>query len=389
MSEPSIDLSPMFEPLTVRGTTMRNRFVMPGMQRNWCVDGRPEPKLAEYFRRRVAGGTAMVIAESMAVDHPSATQVPEFGWLTERTKDGWQRCVDAVVDEGGAFLAQLWHEGAIRAVGGDGPLSAHPTLSPSGLAGRGKPNGRAATLEEIHEITAAFVAAARLAEQIGASGVEVHACHGYLLDQFLWRETNRRDDGYGGDDIRDRVRLPREIVEGIRAAVSDDFIISFRFSQWKEIDYQARVVETPAELETMIGILQDAGVDLFHVSARRFWTPEWPELDPDLGIAGWTKRFSRVPVVAVGSVGLDVDVMENLLGTEATATGLPSFIEMLRRFERGDFDLMSVGRGQIGDPDWVSKVQRGAIAEILPFTRDDVLRDVEFPDLVASAHPKQ
>jgi len=385
-TENELDVSPMFEPLTIRGMTLRNRFVMPGMQRTWCRDGAPVPHLVEYYRRRAAGGTALVITETLAVDHPTSTQVPQYGWIREDTKAGWKECVDAVRSEGGNFFIQLWHEGAIRSEGGDGPLAQHPTLSPSGLASAEKPNGRAMTREEMEEIKAAFVRGALMAQEIGTAGVEVHACHGYLLDQFLWKETNRREDGYGGDDIRDRVRYPAEIVAAIREAVDDDFVVSLRFSQWKEVDYDAKVVETPEELKIMLDAFREAGADMIHASTRRFWTPEWPELDPDLGLAGWVKRFTDLPVAAVGSLGLDVDVMSNLLGEEAHATGLPSFLELMRRFNRGDFDIMSVGRGQIGDPQWVSKVRRGAIDEIRSFTKEDVLMDLEIPDLVADAH---
>lgn len=378
------DLAPMFEPLTIRHMTLANRFVMPGMQRSWCRDGRPTLQLAEYYRRRVEGGAALVITEACAVDHPTATQVPHYGWISERTKDAWKLCADAVAGAGGHFFLQLWHEGAIRSEGGDGPLAAHPTLSPSGLAYAGKPAGRPATIDELAEIRDAFVRGAVLAGEIGASGVEVHACHGYLLDQFLWKATNRRGDGYGGDVIDDRVRFPAEIVAGIRAAVGDDLVISLRFSQWKEVDYGARVAETPSELGTMLRVLRAAGVDLFHASARRFWTPEWP--GSDLGLAGWTKRLTDAPVAAVGSVGLDIDVMDNLLGAEAHATGEGSFREMARRFRRGEFDLMSVGRGMIGDPDWVNKVRAGAIDEIRPFSRRDVVGELgSVPDVVAEA----
>ncbi|OJX65718.1 MAG: hypothetical protein BGO95_04565 [Micrococcales bacterium 73-13] len=371
-TEKQIDLSPLFQPLTIRGMTLRNRFILPAMQRKWCTDGRPEPHLVEYYRRIAAGGTALITTEALMVDHPSATQVPHYGWLTEQTKDGWRECVEAVAAEGASFMPQVFHEGAIRKEGGDGPLAAYPTLSPSGLAAPGTPAGRAATIDEVRDIRDAFIGSALLAEEIGAAGVEVHACHGYLLDQFLWKGTNRRQDEYGGEDIRDRLRIHREIVEGIRAAVSDDFVISFRFSQWKEIDYGAKNFETPEELQTLVSIMEEAGVDLLHPSNRRFWLPEWPDLDPELSITGWTKRFSRVPVAAVGSVGLDTDVMDNLRGAEAHNAGLPSFAEMLRRFERGDFDLIAVGRGQIGDPNWVRKAAEGAITEIRPFTRADL-----------------
>ena len=139
-------------------------------------------------------------------------------------------------------------------------------------------------------IREAFVRGALAAKQIGAAGVEVHACHGYLLDQFLWAETNRRTDGYGGEDIRARVRFPAEIVQAIRQAVGEQFPISFRFSQWKEVNYNARITPTPRDLQTMLTILRAAGVDVFHASARYFWVAEWP--NSDLGIAGWTKSIS-------------------------------------------------------------------------------------------------
>lgn len=388
MSERSddLDLSPLFEPITIRNMTLRNRFVMPAMQRCWSVDGMPVDSLAEYYGRRAEGGTALIITESCAVDHPSATQVPYYCWISERTKAGWKRCADAVRAAGGHFFVQLWHEGSIRTVGGDGPLSHHPTLSPSGLVDGQRVNGRAATTDELDEIKDAFVRGALIAKEIGASGVEVHACHGYFLDLFLWKDTNRRTDGYGGDDMADRLRYPAEIVAAIRAAVGDDFVVSFRFSQWKEVDYQAQVVETPDDLQLLTSTMERAGADMFHVSVRRFWLPEWPDLDPDLGLAGWTKRFTDLPVVAVGSLGLDVDVMDNMLGHEATPTGLSSFIELQRRFKAGEFDLMSVGRGQIGDPDFVTKMRSGDVLGIRQFTRDDLMRDIEVPDLVTDSH---
>jgi 2,4-dienoyl-CoA reductase-like NADH-dependent reductase (Old Yellow Enzyme family) len=381
-----LDFSGLFEPITINGLTLRNRFVMPGMQRRWCEDGKPAAFLGAYYRRRIEGGAALVITEACAVDHPSATQVAHYGWITERTKDAWRSCVATVNDAGGSILIQLWHEGAIRPEGGDGPLAAHPSLSPSGLAHATRPNGRAATREDMDDIRDAFVRGAVIAREIGAGGVEVHACHGYLLDQFLWPETNRRADGYGGADIRDRARFPAEIVAAIRAATGHDYPISLRFSQWKEVDYGARIVENPAELEIMLGVFEDAGVDVFHVSARRFWVPEWP--GSDLGLAGWTKKLTDRPVIGVGSVGLDVDVMDNLLGkAEAKFTGRAGLRELAHRFNRRDFDLISVGRGQLGDPDWVEKLHAGRIDEIRHFDRDDLRPGGgEVPELIAEAH---
>jgi 2,4-dienoyl-CoA reductase-like NADH-dependent reductase (Old Yellow Enzyme family) len=370
-----LDLSPLYTPFRLGPLTLPNRFVLPGMQRQWCQDGVPEPRLGEYYRRCVEGGVGLVITESCAVDHASATQVPFFTRINDETAEAWAGCVGEVKAAGGLMLMQLWHEGAIRQEGGEGRWAAYPTLSPSGLAHGTRPNGRAATLEELQDIKQAFVRSALLARQIGVDGVEVHAAHGYLLDQFLWAQTNRRTDGYGGDDIEGRVRFPAEIVAAIREAVGPDFVIGLRFSQWKEVDYEARVASTPEELALMLSILRNAGVDVFHASARRFWVPEWP--GSELGIAGWTRRLTDAPVIAVGSVGLDIDVMENFFGQEARPTGEAGLVELMRRFEDGQFDLISVGRGHIGDQGIVGKFREGRFSEIRHFTRKDVLGDLE------------
>jgi 2,4-dienoyl-CoA reductase-like NADH-dependent reductase (Old Yellow Enzyme family) len=379
-----IDLSPLFMPFSIKGLKLPNRFVMPGMQRQWCDNGVPQPRLAEYYRQRVEGGVGLIITESCAVDHPSSTQTPMFCRIIPATMSAWERCFSAVNRAGGRMFLQLWHEGAIRKEGGDGEYSQFPTLSPSGLVHADKPNGRPATTEDLDAIRDAFVRGALAARELGAAGVEVHSCHGYLLDQFLWAETNRRTDGYGGDDIRARVRFPAEIVAAIREALGREFPISFRFSQWKEVNYQARIAPTPEDLRTMLSILRAAGVDVFHASARYFWIPEWP--DSDLGVAGWTKSMTDAPVIAVGSVGLDTDVMDNFFGKEAKSTGEAGLQELLRRFNNGEFDLISVGRSLIGDAQWVNKVRDGRVSEIRMFTKRDLIGDLEFEGFVADAH---
>jgi 2,4-dienoyl-CoA reductase-like NADH-dependent reductase (Old Yellow Enzyme family) len=379
-----LDLSGLFTPFTVKGITLPNRFVMPGMGRRASREGRPLPELGRYYARRVQGGVALVITEAVAVDHPSATQVPHYGWIREDTLDAWAHCAGQVREAGGHFFLQLWHEGAVRPEGGDGPYARYPTLSPSGLVHGQRRNGRAASPEDLAAIKDAFVRGAVAARQIGASGVEVHACHGYLLDQFLWAETNRRRDGYGGDGLEARVRFPAEIVGSIRAAVGPDFLISVRISQWKEVSYEARIVESPEELAALLHTFRSQGADIMHVSTRRFWEPEWS--GSDLGLAGWARRLTDACVIAVGSVGLDIDVMESLFGRDAESTGRSGLQELARRFSNGEFDLVSVGRGQIGDPDWVRKVREGRISEIRPFTKKDLRGEGGVPDFISDAH---
>lgn len=379
-----IDTAPLFTPFKLGPTTLPNRFVLPGMQRGWCANGAPDERLNHYYRRRVKGGVGLIISESVAVDHPSSTQTDFFARLIPATLDAWKSCVGAVKQADGTMLLQLWHEGAIRKVGGEGPWSEHPTLSPSGLAYAGKENGRSASGDELASIRDAFIRSARLAQAAGADGVEVHGAHGYLLDQFLWGVTNRRDDGYGGDDIADRVRFPAEIVAGIRAACGPDFLIAFRFSQWKEADFAARVVPTPDDLAVMTGVLKRAGVDVLHASTRRFWEPEWP--GSDLNLAGWAKKVSGLPTITVGSVGLSTDVMSSFFGETATGRVEEGLRELVRRFDRHEFDLVAIGRSLISDPDWVQKVRDGDYDAVRIFSKDDLNLPEGDMELVAEAH---
>lgn len=364
-SESTWDLSGLFTPCRLKHVRLPNRFIMPAMQRGWCRDGAPLAELADYYRRRIEGGVGLVIGESCAVHHPTATAQPAAAWLTPQTVPAWARCVDAVRGAGGLMLLQLWHEGGLRNAA-DGR-----TISPSGCGRPGEPNGRAVTPTELSEVRDAYVESAALAQSIGAAGIEIHACHGYLLDQFLWSRTNLRDDCYGGSDIRQRARFPAEVVAAIRAQCGPDFLISFRFSQWKESDYQARIVSTPKELRALTNLLRSAGVDVFHASTRRFWMPEWSECER--GLAGWTRHLSGAPTIIVGSLGLNRDVMDSLLGSGETRLNLAETLRNLAyRYAAGEFDLVSVGRSLIADPDWVRKVREGRWDEIRVFRKQDI-----------------
>jgi 2,4-dienoyl-CoA reductase-like NADH-dependent reductase (Old Yellow Enzyme family) len=371
------DRSPLFTPFRLGSLALSNRFVMPAMQRGMCEHGRPKPELAAYYVRRAEGGVPLIIGESAAIDHPSATAQRSAAWLTPATRDAWARCVDAVRGAGGQMLLQLWHEGAVR--------NDRQALSPSGLVHAGKANGRPMTLTEMKAIGEGFVRSARIARKIGAAGVEVHCAHGYLLDQFMWHDSNIRGDGYGGPDIADRVRFPAEIVGAIRAECGPDFLISLRFSQWKEVDYGARVAADPAELGRMVTILGEAGADVLHCSTRRFWEVEWAG-DPR-NLAGWVKALAGLPTITVGSVGLDTDVMTTFV--EAIDPGpriAEAVVELEARLAAGEFDLIAIGRALIGDPDFVKKLANGDHAAIRTFSRADLGKPEWDTAIVHEAH---
>lgn len=358
----------LFEPVKLGNLTLPNRFVLPAMQRGWGKDYAPTPRLTGFYRKCVAGGTPLIITEAVAIDHPSATWQSSFVlMLNNDTREAWRECIDGVHEEGGIIFLQLWHEGAIRREG-QGPYPDAPTLSASGLIQKGRPNGRAATTQELDEIRAAYVRGAIMAQELGADGIELQSAHGYFLDQFLWPETNLRTDQYGGNILK-RASFAANIIADIRKHVGPDFVIGIRFSQWKEVDFAARIVATAEELAEMVTLWEQAGADFFHCSARRFYEGEWPP-DPR-GLAGWTKALTNAVVIANGSVGVSVPLIDTFApGLDLHDTSRTSASELENRLANSEFDLVSVGRANIADPSWSAKVQAGNYGEIQPFCRE-------------------
>ncbi len=365
-------LDALFTPLKIRNLTLRNRFVMPGMQRGFMDDGAPTPRMVEYMRRCAAGGVGLIISESTSPDHPSAYWQPVMGRMEPATLEAWQEVVDAVHAGGAAFLLQIWHPGAMRKVAEGHPLSSYPALSPSGLIQAGRSNGRAMTRQDLQELQLAYVEAARHAQSLGFDGVEVHSAHGYLLDQFLWAETNRREDEYGGASLVERARYSAEIAAAIREAVGGSFVISYRFSQFKEVDYGACVASSPQELRAMLQLLRSAGVDMFNVSSRRCRKPEWPEsAHSSYTIAEWAKSMTDAPVMTCGSVGVNVEMFANLFDdeepTQQCVEGDLAFLG--ERVARGTLDLVGVGRMHIANNDFVNKVRAGRFEDLVLFNK--------------------
>jgi 2,4-dienoyl-CoA reductase-like NADH-dependent reductase (Old Yellow Enzyme family) len=361
-----MDLSPLFTPVTIGRMTLKNRFIMPAMQRELSPGGVPSAEMIEYYRERAEGDVSLIIGEGVAINHPTSTQYFKYARFFGEAVDGWRRILEAVKQHDGKLFMQLWHQGAVRKEG-IGPYPDVVTVSPSGLLMPDQPVGRAMVQADFDEIRDAYVADAVAARDLGFDGVEIHGAHGYFLDQFFWADNNQRDDAYGGD-LRRRAAYPCEVVRAVRQAVGPGFPIGFRISQWKTRAYDAKNFANPDELKIVLDMLRDAGVDVFHASTRRFWMPEFE--GADLGFAGWVRKLSGMPVITVGSVGLDTDIMGSLTGTDAQSTGEGGLKELLRRFQAGEFDLVAVGRACLGDPHWVRKVRDQRFDELLPFSKD-------------------
>ncbi|MAA65474.1 MAG: 12-oxophytodienoate reductase [Alteromonadaceae bacterium] len=362
----TMNLGPLFEPFELQSLSLRNRVAMAPMTRNFSPGNVPGENVVDYYRRRAEGGIGLLITEGTTVNHPAANgyeNVPAFHG-TEALA-GWKKVVDAVHEAGGKIFPQLWHVGAVRKEGME-PDPSVPGYSPSGLYAPGKANGKAMSKEDIADVVNAFADAAQDAKALGFDGVEIHGAHGYIIDQFFWEGTNQRDDEYGGSMLN-RQRFAIEIIEAVRQRVGPDFPIMLRFSQWKMQDYDAKLANTPEELEAFLKPLVEAGVDIFHASTRRFWETEFE--GSNLNLAGWTQKLSGKPTMSVGSVGLTEDFISGTFASKKEAVEQSGIDELVERMNNNEFDLVAVGRALLQDPDWLVKVKEGRIGEVEPFAK--------------------
>jgi 2,4-dienoyl-CoA reductase-like NADH-dependent reductase (Old Yellow Enzyme family) len=349
----SVAIDDLFQPLTVRSLTVPNRFAMAPMTRQASPGGIPGADVAEYYRRRAAGGVGLIITEGVRLPDPAAGYPYAVPTLAgEDVLAGWARVVDAVHDEEATIAAQLWHQGGQRE-DADGVVP----VSPSGVDGLGQHKGRALELAELPETAELFARSAATARDLGFDAVEIHGAHGYLLDEFLWERTNLRTDGYGGS-LGARTRFPAEVVAAVRAAVGPNYPIIFRFSQWKGTDYIASIADDPTQLQELLTPLAEAGVDVLHPSTRRHYAPAFPEFDRELSLAGWTKKVTGLPVIAVGSVGLETQFRSEKQGEVIQPASVDRLLE---QFEAGEFDMVAIGRALLADPTWVNRLRAGKL----------------------------
>jgi len=355
----------LFEPFTLKSLRLKNRIVMAPMTRSFSPGGVPGANVAEYYRRRAESDVGLILSEGTVIDRPASRNeagIPFFHGADALA--GWKSVIDGVHDAGGSMGPQIWHTGATRGMSGWTPDA--PVESPSGLNGPGDQNGVAMSEEDIADTIAAFATASADAKRLGFDVVELHGAHGYLIDQFFWEATNERTDRYGGATLKERARFAAEIVAATRAALGPDMPLILRLSQWKQQDYKVKLATTPNEMEDWLLPLKEAGVDIFHCSQRRFWEPEFPEIDGEEGLnfAGWAKKLTGAATISVGSVGLSGEFLAAFGGQTSSPVGLDGLI---KRMEAEEFDLIAVGRAILGDPHWVTKIKTGETESLKSF----------------------
>ncbi|MBC7688437.1 MAG: NADH:flavin oxidoreductase [Aquabacterium sp.] len=360
-----MDTDSLFKPFKLKSLNIKNRIVMAPMTRSFSPDGVPTNDVATYYRKRAEGEVGLILSEGTVIGRPSSSNdanIPHF--YGDKSLAGWQDVINGVHSAGGQMGPQIWHMG-IMDNHHSGWVPSQPFEGPSGLNRPGFNNGNTMSESNIADTITAFGKAAADAKRLGFDCVEIHGAHGYLIDQFFWDATNKRTDIYGGKTLPERTRFAVEVTKEVRRQVGEDFAIIIRLSQFKPAAYDNKLASTPQEMEAWLNPLADAGVDIFHCSQRRFWEPEFE--GSDLNFAGWAKKLTGKASITVGSVGLTGEFLAAFAGESSQPSSLD---ELVRRMDRGDFDLVAVGRPLLADPNWVTKIREQRTGELKGFTKE-------------------
>ena len=329
----------LLAPLDLGHVTLKNRVLMGSMHVGLEEEGGSFEKLSAYFAARARGGVGLIVTGGFAPDVHGQVK-PFAGTLaTRRAARRHQHVTAAVHEEGGRICLQILHAGRY----GYHPWAVAPSrikspispFTPWALTGAG-----------VRRTVDHFARCARLAREAGYDGVEVMGSEGYLINQFIVRHTNHRQDMWGGD-FKSRIRFPTEILRAIRREVGPDFIVIYRLSMldlipdgssWEEVVELAEAVEGAGAsiLNTGIG-WHEARIPTIATRVPR-------------GAFAWVTERLR----ATGRVTLPL-VTSNRINTPEVAEAL---------LASGAADMVSMARPLLADPDFVAKAAAGRAQDI-------------------------
>jgi 2,4-dienoyl-CoA reductase-like NADH-dependent reductase (Old Yellow Enzyme family) len=309
-------------------------------------DGVPTQRMTRYYADFAEGGFGLVITEGVYPDDThSQAYWNQPGITTAEQTKGWAHVAEAVRSAGAAIVMQLMHAGALVQENPNAGQGLAPSaVRPKGekmpaYGGRGPfPTPKAMTATDFEAVREAFAASATRAAEAGFDGVEIHGANGYLLDQFITTYTNQRSDRYGGSPGA-RIRFPVEVVEAVRGAVPDSFVVGYRLSQTKVNDFEYRWPGGTDEGAVYFSALSAAGVDYLHVASEgRDWI-QTAELEPGITITRLARDVGDVPVIANG--------------------GMHDTAQASRVLSEGHADLIALGRGALANSDWPRRLAEG------------------------------
>lgn len=327
----------LFDPLTLRDITFRNRIFVAPMCQYSAVDGVPQTWHLVHLGGFAVGGAGLVLAEATAVSPEGRISSADTGIWNDAQAAAWRPIAEFVREQGAVPGIQLAHAGrkASTRRPWDGRGSVSPadggwqSVGPSEAAFEGYAAPRRMTRADIDEVVADFAASAARAFAAGFDVVEVHAAHGYLLHEFLSPLSNTRIDAYGGD-LAGRSRLLFEVVQAVRETwpVGKPLLVRFSGTDWVEGGW---TVHDTAEIA---GKLQALGVDLVDISSGGNVAGASVPVGPgyQVPLARTVREVAGVPVAAVGMI-TDARQAESVL------------IE-------GCADAVMIGRELLRDPHW-------------------------------------
>lgn len=342
----------LFEPTRIGSMELRNRLAVAPMTRvSASAEGVATAHMGRYYAAFAEGGFALLVSEGIYTDRAfSQGYLFQPGLTDDAQQVAWAGIVGQVQARGAKIVAQLMHAGALS----QGNRFRDHARGPSPVKPKGQQmrfyrgQGEYATpaqLDEagIDEVVDGFVAAAARAVAAGFDGVEIHGANGYLIDQFLTRYSNRRDDAYGGSTAN-RIRLLERIIVAVRRRIGAAPVLGVRISQGKVNDFTHRWEDGLEDARALFEHLGALPVDYVHTTEFEAWQPAFGQ---DASLAALAAEMARVPVIANGSLHAPERATEMVASHHAS--------------------LVSLGRGALAHADWPRRVaEGGSLSEFDP-----------------------
>ncbi|MEE9203137.1 MAG: FAD-dependent oxidoreductase [Dehalococcoidia bacterium] len=334
----------LFERVRIRGMELPNRLVMPPMVTDYGnTDGTVSQNMIDYYARRARGGVGLIQVEATAVDSAHLLSRYQLRIDGDNYLSGLTALTRAIHEGGAKASIQLHHPGRQEPSSLSETQPVAPSPVPLPVPGYDSP--RELTTQEIAGLVDRFATAAALAREAGFDAVELHGAHSYLICQFLSPLSNRREDDYGRDTYG-RSRFAREVISAVRERVGADYPIILRLSGQEFVEGGLTLEDT-----TVIArMAEEAGADVISVSAGNGMARQWSTqsvLFPKgclVPLAQEIKEAVTIPVLVAGRIN-DPGLAEEIL-------------------EKGQADLIAVGRGLLSDPDLPLKAREGRSQEI-------------------------
>ncbi|MCL6571035.1 MAG: FAD-dependent oxidoreductase [Bacillus sp. (in: Bacteria)] len=322
---------------------LKNRVIFPPMGTSLPdVGGFVSQKLIDYHVARAKGGCGLNIIEIASI-HPTSKGSRTLGIYNDAFLPGMTRLASAIKEAGGKACLQLWHAGRQT----NSSVTGMPIVSPSSIpCPLCQEMPHVLTKTEIHELVEAFGDASLRAEKAGFDAIELHGAHGYLIAQFMSGYSNDREDEYGGN-FKNRMRFPVEVILNIRKKVGPDYPIIFRVSADEMVAKGIKIMEA----KEIAIVMEAAGVNAVHVSIGVYQTLQYTVPPIDLPVAFNVdnamkiKEVVTIPVIAVDRIN-DPILAEKILDERKA-------------------DFISIGRGQLADPEFVNKAARNEFDSIV------------------------